>query len=209
MAHPLVDLVACWGRYEADQPNLSITDFCVRYLAEQAAPQRSAVAPFAAPLNGQLAGLLGRMARFAELYSKKALEHLDLNNNEDWIYLLCLLQTEAPTKSELINQMLAEVPSGFDVIRRLVKLELAEEFPDPTDKRSKRVRLTDKGREFLWGAMPYIEKIGEMAFDSLTDAEKMLLANLLQRLDAFHAQHYRQVRSSDFGAAYELLTPKK
>jgi DNA-binding MarR family transcriptional regulator len=209
MAHPLVDLVACWGRYEAEQPNLSIEDFCVRYLAEQAAPQRRSEAAFEAPLNGLLAGLLGRMTRFAEVYSKKALEHLDLNNNEDWVYLLCLLQPEPPTKSELINQMLAEVPSGFDVIRRLVKRGLVEEFPDPTDKRSKRIRLTAEGQQFLWGAMPYIEKIGEMAFDSLSDAEKRLLANLLQRLDAFHTQHYRQVRASDFGAAYELLTPKK
>ncbi len=204
MSKKIVELVNLWSKYEDENPEMSIADFCVKYLAENST--QSLEEWHSVPVNGQLAGLLGRLVKYSNLYSKKALNHFPLNNIEDWIYLISLMDLKTPKKSELIYEMLSEFPSGIDIIKRLIASDLVEEFPDENDKRSKRVKITEKGLQVLAESMPYMDKVGKMAFDTLTPSEKTMIVNILKRLDSFHNEHFKNVRNIEFEQAFEVLT---
>ncbi|MCU0341590.1 MAG: MarR family winged helix-turn-helix transcriptional regulator [Spirosomaceae bacterium] len=201
----LVELVNLWAAHEAEQPDLSIEAFCERILATRGNTYQ-AINEYGIPLEGKIMGHLGRMGKFASIYSKKALQETALNNVEDWVYLLCTMEMGTPKKSELINQLLSEFPSGIDVIKRMVAAGYLEEFPDEEDKRSKRVRITPAGVEKVQACLPQMQKVGDMALGLLTPVEKQFLVTILDRLDRFHEKHYKTTRSEDFEALHQLLT---
>ena len=206
-----MELVNLWARYETERPGLSIEDFCVQVLAERAQEtvQDEMVFDYAWDsedlLNGRLGRMLGRLSKYVYIYSKKAFADADINNVEDVVYLGVLQMMGNPRKTDLINAMLSEFPSGIDIIKRLIKLELVAETPDPQDKRSKRLHLTPKGSDCLANSLPLINRVSAMAFGTLNTAEKMLLLQLLSRLEYFHDQHYRELRHADFETAQQLL----
>lgn len=197
----LVNLVNLWAEFETENPDADIKDFCMNYILKDYQEHK----PSFITVNGQLASLTGRLSKYASFYSKKALEKFSLNNIEDWVYLMRLREMGTPKKSELIYDMISEFPSGIDVIKRLVKLNLVVEFPDEEDKRSKRLKITEKGIEVLMQSLPWMEKISDMAFNHLTKPERILLIELLDRLNSFHKNHYMNVRTSSIEEAYEVL----
>jgi MarR family transcriptional regulator, lower aerobic nicotinate degradation pathway regulator len=200
----IVELVNTFAKYEEQNPDISIEDFCVQYLTENLALKENQL--FEIPINGELGALVGRLGAYAGMYSKKALTKLNLNNVEDWVYLIMLNEMGTPRKSELIYQMLSEFPSGIDVIKRLLNSGFAEEFPDEIDKRSKRVKITPSGLEVVQRGFPEMQKVGEMAFGKLSEVEKQILVNILRKLEHFHDKHYKSIRSAEFEEAFDLLT---
>ena len=78
-----------------------------------------------------------------------------------------------------------EVSSGIEVIRRLLRIGLIEDYPDPHDRRSKRVRITTAGRQILTDLRPGMDNIGELVTGNLTEREKNQLARILQNLNTF------------------------
>lgn len=206
MKNKLVDLVNIWAKYEEENADLTIEDFCVKYLAENVEKPVHVSDMQGIPIDGQLAGLIGRLNKYAGMYFKKALEYVGMSNIDDWIYLVSLHDMGTPKKSELIYEMVSEFPSGIDIIKRLVASELVIEFPDEQDKRSKRLQITPKGIQLLYESFPYMKKVGEMAFDTMNPSEKVMVLNVLKRLDNFHSEHYKDVRNAEFEDAYQVLT---
>jgi MarR family transcriptional regulator, lower aerobic nicotinate degradation pathway regulator len=206
MKNKVVALVNLWAEYEEKNPNLTIEEFCVSYLADYSQTPAHDSDDKGIPVNGQIAGLIGKLNKYASMYCKKALAHVGMDNIEDWVYLISLNDMGTPKKSELIYEMVSEFPSGIDIIKRLLKSELVEEFPDEQDKRSKRLKITSKGTEVLFQSFPYMEKVGSMAFDTMTTGEKAMVLNILKRLDNFHTRHYKDIRTAEFDEAFEVLT---
>lgn len=196
-----MNLVNLWADFESKNPEAEIKDFCMDYILQQHTKDQ----PKYITLNGKLASLIGQLSKYAGSYSKKALQKFSLNNIEDWVYLMRLREMGTPKKSELIYDMISEFPSGIDVIKRLIKLELVHEFPDTADKRTKRIGITRKGIEILAQSLPWMEKISAMAFNKLQEAEKILLIELLDRLNSFHKMHYKNIRNASIEDAYEVL----
>ncbi|MBO0931154.1 MarR family winged helix-turn-helix transcriptional regulator [Fibrella aquatilis] len=155
--------------------------------------------------EAHLASLTGRLASYAHFYSKKAMQPIGFKSIEDPVYLIVLAQMGTPKKSELIYEMMAEFASGIDVINRLVKMELIEEFPDEQDRRSKRLLLTNKGITVIQETFPVMDKVADVAYSSLSEGEKTLLVQILQKLDKYHADHYRPNRTADFDTVYERM----
>lgn len=198
MRNKVVELVNLWAKYEEEQPGLDIRDFCIRYLAEQPLEtDESNWAKEKMPINGILAMLVGKLNRYAGYYYKMAFQDQELTNVEDVIYLGRIEPMGNPKKSELIFSMLSEFPSGIEVIKRLTQAGMVEEYPDELDRRSKRLRLTERGREFLHRAYPLLDRVGALAFDRLTLAEKTTLIHLMGRLDTFHGEHYKKARAAE------------
>lgn len=158
--------------------------------------------------EARLGALVGRLSNYAYLYSKKALQPLGFKSIEDPVYLIVLVQMGMPKKSELIYEMMSEFASGIDIINRLVKMGLIDEFPDEQDRRSKRLRITEKGLDVIREAFPIMDKVADVAYSTLTDGEKAIVLQVLDKLDRHHAQHYRQVRNADFDEVYERLGPE-
>lgn len=229
----VIDLVNAWAAYSAATPNADLVGFCLHYLTEQTNPtavdqHRPVLADgfyeekWVESLTGktnrsmvkikpeaQLGALVGRLAKYAHLYSKKAMQPLDFNSIEDPVYLLSLVQMGTPKKSELIYEMMAEFASGIDVVNRLVNMGLIDEFPDEHDRRSKRLRITPKGLEAIQECLPLMDRIANIAYGSLTGGEKALLVQLLSKLDRYHAEHYRQSRNAEFDEVYERMVGDK
>ncbi len=215
----LVELVNLWATYSRENPDIDIKDFCVKYLAEQHTPvfQSKEESNQASDqnqndfwssqslLDGELSALVGRLSRFAYFYSKKAVEKMRFNNLDDLLYLYVMIEMKSPKKSELIHAMLSEFASGIDIINRLLKMGLCEEFPDENDKRAKRVRITPAGMGALREASPIMAQISKIAFNELTETEKRMIAHILRRADRFHSEHYADFRGQDFDSIYESV----
>ena len=207
MSKQLIELVNQWGAYEETHSEPSLFGFCLWQLSNQApAPAYPDDLFDESPINGLLGKLLGRVSQFDHHYSKKALQQLGMNNVDDMMYLHVIRYLGgAPRKSELIKNMLSEFPSGIEIIRRLTKTGLIEEMADETDKRSRRVRLTTNGEEVLNSSYSLLHQAGELMFDTLDQAEKMMLVQLLERLDKFHTEHYSPYQTDSFEILYDKL----
>ncbi|PLX06775.1 MAG: hypothetical protein C0596_13810 [Marinilabiliales bacterium] len=68
-----------------------------------------------------------------------------ISTPDSYSFLLHLSYTESMRKMELVKIHLLEAPSGIEIIKRLLKKNLIEEFDDPKDKRAKRLKITEKG----------------------------------------------------------------
>lgn len=202
----LIALVNQWAAYEQQQASPSLRDFCLWYLTNQplALPDQADIFD-ETPINGLLGKLMGRVSQYDHLYTKKALSELGFSNVDDMMYMHMIHYLKEPRKAELINSMLSEFPSGIEIIRRLLRQSLIDELPDETDKRSRRVRLTETGQRLLLASYALLHQAGEMMYDRLSEPEKLLLAHLLGRLDDFHVSHHKRVRAEPFSGAYARL----
>ena len=82
---------------------------------------------------------------------------------------------------ELIEKILTTSGNITVVIKNLEKDELVKRNPDPQDKRSCIISLTEKGKQVIGSILPdHIENIRNI-FDTLTDEEKMTLKTILKK----------------------------
>lgn len=148
---------------------------------------------FGAPRE-QIETTIARMVlylyRYAKLYSKKALEGSLLQTTDEFGYLATLLSYDSLTKSELIAKNIQEKPTGMEIIKRLLQQGLVLQEDDVRDKRSKLLRITDKGKGVLFQAFGKMGKVSDLIGGNLSQQEKEHLLYLLQKLDHFHYQLY-------------------
>ncbi|MBC6112967.1 MarR family winged helix-turn-helix transcriptional regulator [Pedobacter fastidiosus] len=145
---------------------------------------------FAQEMAYQLDNNIGRlfvyMSRYAKNYIKKALDGSALHTAEDFTSLAILLTHESLSKTELIGLNLQEKTSGTEVINRLIKAGLVIQQDDKKDKRSKKISITEKGKELLYVVFNDMNHVGKMVTGNLSDNEKLTLQYLLQKLENFH-----------------------
>jgi MarR family transcriptional regulator, lower aerobic nicotinate degradation pathway regulator len=127
-----------------------------------------------------------RLHKYAKYYMKQALKDTPMVSNDDFGYLASLAFVDSMQKSELIQMNVGEIPSGMEVIKRLLKNKLIAEFEDPGDKRAKRVCITPMGKQTFFGILPKMSKVSELVKGNLTPEEMQTLYGLLQKLDQHH-----------------------
>lgn len=147
--------------------------------------------------NIKLTHLLLVLSKHFKLYSRKAFVDSDLVSMDGHRFLSTLAHTDSLRKMELINANFSEVPIGIEVIKRLLKKKFIEEFDDPDDKRSKRVRITPHGKEELVKSFPLIHKIVRIMGGRLTEEKKIQLITLLDELNEFHTEMRMSSKDSD------------
>jgi MarR family transcriptional regulator, lower aerobic nicotinate degradation pathway regulator len=211
----LWEVVQLWDKYESESATPSVGDFgnwlVASHLANDDDVREPDVAvrvdgvqfplrqlpqigdvydenePDAIPIEAVILTLIRRLYRFSTIYSKKALAEFELGSNEDYVYLLSLFyDMREPRKSELVEAHLSEFSSGIEVIKRLIKTGLVEEFDDTGDRRSKRVKITEKGREVMLKSMLPLKDILATLFAGMRRAEKNHLAKLMLSMDERH-----------------------
>lgn len=150
-------------------------------------------------INEAIASYLGKMEAYAKHYTKKILRDSELASQNDYVFLIILERLGDHRKTDLISRAIMEVSSGTEVIKRLMRNGLIEDYPDPKDKRSKQVRLTEKGRTVLNKLNSSMEQLGSIVSGNLTEQEKHQLARLLQKLEV----HHQQIWDNDQEASLE------
>ncbi|NCP85382.1 MAG: MarR family transcriptional regulator [Bacteroidetes bacterium] len=140
--------------------------------------------------ESELVVLLTLMFKYAKQYIKKGLQKSELQTADDFSYLIVLLTYTSLTKMELIQKNVMEKTSGMEVIKRLQRYGMLEQFDDEIDKRSKRVKITEKGKIEIFRLLPEMSKISSIVSGNLSDSEKLTLSYLLKKLDQFHNEIY-------------------
>lgn len=134
--------------------------------------------------------LIVHMNRYAKSYSKSAIFGSDFSTQEDFIYLINLKAFGEMTKMDLIKRNVHEKPAGMQVINRLIAQGWVNQTDSETDKRSKVLKISNKGIQVLEKQMDKIRKATEIVTGDLTHNEKMELIRLLNKLNYFHQQIY-------------------
>jgi len=187
---------------ESDAQLMGFASWLYRQQAFPAIPQKTAVPQQLlsdakeAQTETALTMLISFLYRYTKHYAKKALEDTPLSTMDDFTFLATLSYQDSLTKTELIQQHLLEITSGIEIIKRLSKQGWVESFADPNDRRSKRVRLTDQGREMLASVMQKMDQVAHIFAGDLATKERALLMPMMFQLNDFHARIYQQDRKS-------------
>lgn len=152
--------------------------------------------------------LIVHMNRYAKSYSRSAIFGSDFSSQEDFIYLINLKAFGEMTKMDLIKKNVHEKPVGMQIINRLITKGWVNQTASEIDKRSKVLKISNKGMEVLESQMDKIRKATEIVTGNLTYNEKMELIRLLTKLNDFH----RPIYDKNFEPEYllsEVLKDKK
>lgn len=136
--------------------------------------------------------LIVHMNRYAKSYSKSAIFGSDFSTQEDFIYLINLKAFGEMTKMDLIKKNVHEKPAGMQIINRLIAQGWVNQTESKEDKRSKLIKISDKGLEALENQMHKIRKATEIVTGDLSYSEKLELIRLLTKLDHFHLDIYEK-----------------
>lgn len=141
--------------------------------------------------------LIVLLFRYAKGYMKKALKNSRINTADEFSYLMSLMVSDSMNKSELIQNQIMEKTSGTDIINRLIKQGLVEQFADENDKRSVRIRITAQGRNEIIVLLPRMRVVSQIVVGNLSETEKNMLAYLLRKLEVFHNEIFVNMKSAE------------
>jgi len=110
---------------------------------------------------------------------------------------------------ELIKTHYMETPTGIEVIKRLLRKGFIEEFDDPDDKRSKRVRITEMGKHEYHKTLLPLRKVIELMAGPMQDREKIQLVSLLNELNGHHVAQHQQAKTMTLDQLLEKLHHQK
>ena len=136
--------------------------------------------------------LIVHMNRYAKSYSKSAIFGSEFSTQEDFIYLINLKAFGEMTKMDLIKKNVHEKPAGMQIINRLISQGWVNQTASEIDKRSKVLKINDKGLKVLENQMDEIRKATKIVTGDLTHNEKMELIVLLNKLNDFHQSIYEK-----------------
>jgi hypothetical protein len=187
----LIELLPYLEKYEASDKKQDLNSF-ISWMQEH--PEKETVSdsdlyksvPLQGTINAKISQLIALMHKYVRFYFKKGMKDSMLQTTEDFGFLATLATFGDMKKNALITKNTSEFTSGMEVIKRLERNDLISSFPDPDDKRAKRVMITPKGKGVFFQALPLIKKVGEIATGPLSKLEKDQLVDLLQKLNIFH-----------------------
>ncbi len=137
-------------------------------------------------IDMELTFLLIMQNKHYKMYCREALVNTDINSPDEYSFLYHLSLVDSFRKMELIHIHLLEAPSGIEVIKRLLKRGFIEEFDDKEDKRAKRVRITNKGRQETDKLTPQMKDVYSKMAAGMTLKEKLHILSFLKRFNDHH-----------------------
>jgi len=155
--------------------------------------------------NVQLTILLHQLSKHFKIYSKKILVDTDLVSMDGHMFLSSLYHTESMTKAKLISSNYMELPSGIEVIRRLLKKGFIEEYADPNDKRSKRVKISQLGKKEYEASLPGFRKVINIMAGKLPDEKIMNLIVTLNELNEYHKSIHSNAKTESLDGLLDRI----
>lgn len=135
-----------------------------------------------------IARMLSLIHRFSRGYTKKALMRSEcLQTEEEYTYLVCLMDGQAKSKGELHTANGLERTTGSEMLRRLQRYGLIHEFVDPKDKRQRLVQITPEGRQELVSVFPGLRDVAQIISAPLDDRQKVFLKAVLVQMSKAHS----------------------
>ena len=127
-------------------------------------------------------------------YADKALNKAGLSLIKQMVLQLLQAHGGTLTPSEIASLTLRERHDITTLLQRLDKSKLIELRINPTDRRSKYVTITDKGKQALKFSAPTSRSIVKQVMSSIPDSKTEVLKELLTtlRLNAYNGLRIKQ-----------------
>lgn len=155
-----------------------------------------------------LAFHLHRLGKYAKYYIKESFKGSALLTADDFGFLAAIIEHKEISKTELISYNLHEVPSGMEVIRRLINRGLVKERVNRDDRRIKILSHTEKGLHEFLAATARMQEIAKIITGDLSKEELTLLNGTLRRLDYYHELIHRKAEETNSSNLSIALRPK-
>ncbi len=152
---------------------------------------------------------VSRIARYHELYSRKALKDLIINTRLEFLFLQAIDYMEKAKKTDLINTFNLEYTTGMDTIRRLTNNGLLNEIPDESDKRARLLVLTENGEKILKQANKRMIEENKMFLTAINDNKWKKALPTLEEIDEFHSSVYQNHSDKSFAELNNLMNSLK
>jgi DNA-binding MarR family transcriptional regulator len=144
------------------------------------------------PDGSGLAGyMVVRLFKAIRFYFKPVLQKHELSSIDDLFFLATLAWKKDVNKKALCQINMTDIPTGMDIIKRLIKQGLIAEREGPNDKREKRMTLTDKGNRKVFEVFSDDLHVQDVMADLPIEERKSLL-KVLDRLNCFHTKVYNK-----------------
>jgi DNA-binding MarR family transcriptional regulator len=196
-----VSLLIAYDKFEQNNPNSELEDFCRYYLAQkEIEPQITNTKN-----KGLLLKIMGRITSAFSLYHKAAMSKTQLPSPEGFYFLNGLALLGEVRKTELINYLLIEYTTGMEAISKLLKDGLINERPDKNDGRAKLISLTEKGKTILSECYAYTSKVSEMIFGDMSDDSINVCVKLLKNIETKHSKLAIELKNKDFDEMYKQI----
>jgi MarR family transcriptional regulator, lower aerobic nicotinate degradation pathway regulator len=199
----LVELIPLVEAYEATNQKVEMKGFLQFVAQREDSPTTKNAKPDANAqmMHNQLGFFLNYLFRFFKGYTKTALRNSPVSTADDFIFLASLNREPSVRKTDLIKNNLMETPSGMEVVKRLLKNKLVAELADPDDKRSVRLKITEKGKKELYIIFGEMNKVGNVLAGNLKPEEVKQLHGLLEKLFT----HHQLIKHIDHSDGLEVL----
>jgi len=133
-----------------------------------------------------------RLYKYIKIYTRDIFINTDLHSLEDFSILALIDQMNLPSKKDLCEANLTEITTGNDIIKRLIKNGLAQEFDDDNDKRIRRIKSTDNGKKLLYQMYNSLSSMEVDVLGDLDPDERKVIIKYLNHLDNFHHQYIKK-----------------
>ena len=120
---------------------------------------------------------LARLNRYANLYLKDALKQTGFSTDMEFPFTAIIHQYGPLSKMELIRKMVYEK-------------NIFTQIDNPNDKRSKLIKLTNKGEQEIFRAYNNARPAAKVVSFPLNELEKKQLIKILNKLDDYHLNNY-------------------
>jgi DNA-binding MarR family transcriptional regulator len=191
----IIPLISSWEQFVLTHPAGDIREFGRWLLQDQPASSNTDPLPSArhslataANLNASAAStlLINRLNAINHHLSKPIIRKLGLKDVEFGVLVQVHL-LDQPNKKELCSRLLIEKSTGVEITRRLAKKGYLRETPDPKDRRSARLSLTEKGVRLLKEGSSGFKSIHMNFLVPLTADQQQQLVAMLTRLHEYHS----------------------
>lgn len=133
-------------------------------------------------LDLMLAFQISMLNKSIKKQTKEVIAESSLSSLDGYSFLLHLEQADSFRKMELIEMHNLEAPTGIEVIKRLLSKGLIEEFDDTEDKRAKRVKMTEAGKQELERLKPLVDAKFKNFAKALSLNDKLGLVATMNKL---------------------------
>lgn len=148
-------------------------------------------------LENEIAKQVILLGRFTKQMVRRGLKDFPQLANEEFTYLYRLMDEKTLTKMQLVERNAHEKQTGIEIIKRLVKNNLVEEFPDENDKRTTRLQITELGKKVFFESVKDVTVTSRVLSAKLDLEEKEKLLELLRKLNEFHFHIYQEHKTAE------------
>jgi DNA-binding MarR family transcriptional regulator len=176
----LKELISLTEAFQSEQASDKLTDFLIWANNKVFVDSKSSEPDVHEEL--MLAFRIMYLNKELKKQTKSVLSESDLSSIDEYSFLLHLRYQSSFRKMEIVDLHNLEAPTGIEVIKRLLKNGLIDEFADQEDKRAKRIQINQKGRSELERIEPRITEIFSQFTEVLSLNEKIQMAGILDKL---------------------------